>query len=94
MKVKTFYSNGPGLSDLEQQIDSFLQSGIRVASPPQLIQDARSSIWHGAIFYEQPSSPGINDHDRAQRSLTSEDVKKSERITERYLQKGGVSLND
>jgi len=90
MQLTTFITSGKygpsgkyGASELEEEINAFLASGIRVSFPPKIQYDA-DGLWCAAIFYEQPSSPGINDDDRAQRSLTSEDVQKSERITEEY----------
>ncbi|MDP3640775.1 MAG: hypothetical protein Q8R53_06290 [Nanoarchaeota archaeon] len=91
MKMKVFhcvetYATPEGL---EGEVNKFLESGIRVVSPPQIIQNS-SVAWHAVVFYEQPSSPGINDDDRQQRSLTAEDVQKSERLTEAYCRQGGI----
>ncbi len=84
MKIKILFGAGPvgstfesGLDNLEKRINAFLQSGIRVVSPPQIIREdpnSSSELWYGIVFYEQPSSPGVNDHDRAQRSLTEDKI--------------------
>lgn len=59
--------------DLDEAVNVFLRSGVQVSAPPQ-IAAAGAGIYVMISYDEQPKASGVNDHDRAQRSLTKKDA--------------------
>jgi len=96
MQLKTFITSGKygpsgkyGSSELEEEINAFLASGIRVSFPPKIEYDT-DGLWYAAIFYEQPSSPSINEADRQQRSLTKEEIELYDQNNRVECQRKGI----
>lgn len=74
--------------NLDEAVNLFIQSGVYVSAPPQIA--ANESGVYVMLSYEQLRAPGVNDHDRAQRSLTKEAVERYEARNKAECERRGI----